>query len=250
MQDPDAKWKTEEFARGFLGGIRGAIPGASLQLEVIGKIARLWRPNPKRILDLGCGDGILGRFLLEQFPAAQVVFADFSEPMLDAARMRLEGEERAVIKKADFSDSAWMDAVEIHPPFDLVLSGFAIHHQPDERKKALYSEIHSLLSRGGLFLNLEHVSSLTPPAHVLFDEFFVDYLHEFHSRSGGGVSREEIAAKYYQRPDKGENILAPLDRQCQWLRDIGYEDVDCFFKLFELALFGGRKAGEHPETRR
>jgi hypothetical protein len=49
----------------------------------------------------------------------------------------------------------------------------------------------------------------------------------------------EIENMYYQ--DKKENIPAPVEKQCQWLRDIGFQDVDCFFKTFELALFGGRK---------
>ena len=47
----------------------------------------------------------------------------------------------------------------------------------------------------------------------------------------------------YNRPDKKENLLAPVEAQCEELRRIGFEDVDCFFKLFELALFGGRKTG-------
>jgi tRNA (cmo5U34)-methyltransferase len=34
---------------------------------------------------------------------------------------------------------------------------------------------------------------------------------------------------------------APVERQCEWLRDVGYADVDCFFKVFELAVFGGRR---------
>jgi hypothetical protein len=42
-----------------------------------------------------------------------------------------------------------------------------------------------------------------------------------------------------------EYILAPVDLQCAWLRLIGFQDVDCFFKVFELALFGGRKAPGH-----
>ena len=43
------------------------------------------------------------------------------------------------------------------------------------------------------------------------------------------------------RADKAANILAPVDDQCRWLREIGFADVDCYFKAFELALFGGRK---------
>jgi hypothetical protein len=45
---------------------------------------------------------------------------------------------------------------------------------------------------------------------------------------------------WYHRPDKTENILALAETQCQWLREIGFADVDCFFKLFQLALFGGK----------
>ena len=48
-----------------------------------------------------------------------------------------------------------------------------------------------------------------------------------------------IEAAYYQ--DKKENIPAPVESQCQWLRETGFQEVDCFFKTFELALFGGRK---------
>ena len=40
------------------------------------------------------------------------------------------------------------------------------------------------------------------------------------------------------RPEaEKENIPAPVETQCQWLRDIGFQEVDCFFKTFELALF-------------
>jgi hypothetical protein len=44
------------------------------------------------------------------------------------------------------------------------------------------------------------------------------------------------------RPDKEENILAPVEAQCDWLRELGFIDVDCYLKLFELAVFGGRRA--------
>lgn len=55
------------------------------------------------------------------------------------------------------------------------------------------------------------------------------------------MTREDVARQFVQRDDWSANILAPLDDQCQWLREIGYVDVDCFFKAFELAIFGGCK---------
>ena len=242
MDRAKSTWQTEEHAATFLQGVRGAIPGANLQLEIMQKIVELWYPGASRILDIGCGDGVLGRRLLQRFPTADVTFADFSEPMLAAARDKLAGSPRAAVVKGDFSDPAWWHAVADRGPFNVVVSGFAIHHQPDARKQALYAEIHAHLSAGGVFLNLDHVSSATPAGERLFEDTFVDHLLGFQSRIKPGTTRQEVETVFYNRADKKENILAPVDVQCAWLRQIGFEDVDCFFKLFELALFGGRKA--------
>jgi tRNA (cmo5U34)-methyltransferase len=242
MAEPQSQWQTQELVTAFLEGVRGAIPGADLQLEAITKIVALWSPPHSRILDIGCGDGILGRLLLDRFPAVQVTFIDFSEPMLAAAREKLKHSSKATVHRADFSEPAWLDSVADQCPFDVVVSGFAIHHQPDSRKRALYAEIHGILSPGGVFLNLEHVSSATSAGERLFDDFFVDHLLRFHHRTKPGIQRQEIEQTYYNRPDKNENILAPLAVQCDWLRQVGFQDVDCFLKVFELALFGGKKA--------
>lgn len=238
-----SQWQTSELAAAFLEGVRGAIPTAGLQLDVMAHIIRSWHPEPQRILDLGCGDGAVGRFLLRRFPMAQVVFADFSEPMLAAAKKQLAGHHQALVVKADFSAAGWLTAVRDHGPFDVVVSGFAIHHQPDQRKKSLYTEIFGLLDAGGLFLNLEHVAPASPAGESLFDEYFIDHLHHFHQQKEPGKRRDEIAQAFYNRPDKAENILAPVADQCAWLQRIGFRDVDCFLKVFDLALFGGRKEG-------
>jgi hypothetical protein len=34
-----------------------------------------------------------------------------------------------------------------------------------------------------------------------------------------------------------------MEVQCRWPQEIGFEDVDCFLKVFQLALFGGKKPG-------
>ena len=78
-------------------------------------------------------------------------------------------------------------------------------------------------------------------AEQAFDDLFIDSLWSQHQKVGGVKTRDEIAKEWYHRPDKTENILASVELQCAWLRGIGFCDVDCFFKLFQLALFGGKK---------
>lgn len=239
-------WQNEAQAKAFLQGIRGAIPGAELQFEIISTIVRQWLADstePASILDLGCGDGILGRYLLQQLPQAKAVFIDHSDPMLQAARQHLKETPNACVIAGDFSSPEWTGQVTSHAPFSIIVSGYAIHHQPDSRKRAIYSEIYDLLAPGGIFLNVEHVASSTPDVESLFDELFIDHLYGYQSSSQEktDVSREKIAREYHSRPDKKENILAPVEQQCEWLRESGFRDVDCFFKALELAIFGGRK---------
>jgi tRNA (cmo5U34)-methyltransferase len=233
-------WQQQDLAKLFIEDVRGGIPLAAEQIDVSLRVVRHAIPKVDRLLDLGCGDGILGRAVLAEYPKATSVFLDFSEHMIEAAKKQTDN-QRAVFIVQDLATKDWIQSVSSHAPFDLVLSGFAIHHLSDERKRELYQEIFDLLIPGGLFLNLEHVAPRSEWARTAFDEMFVDSLWSHHQKLGGKKTREEIDKQWYHRPDKAENILAPVEIQCQWLKEIGFVDVNCFFKIFELALFGGKK---------
>ncbi len=251
MERSDSAWKEAGLAKTFLEDVRGAIPFAAEQIDVMLRVVKETTPVLKRMLDLGCGDGVLGRSILASHPGAAAVFVDFSGTMLAAAKKQISAGSQAEFIQQDFGDHHWVDAVSRRAPFDVVVSGFSIHHQEDARKQELYREIFHILRPGGLFLNLEHVSSPTKRLEDIFETCFIDSLYAYHQRRDPAVGRERIATEFYNRPDKKANILAPVDLQCSWLRELGYEDVDCYFKFFELALFGGRKpenytAGGHP----
>jgi amino acid adenylation domain-containing protein len=233
-------WQTDIVSKAYLAA-RSAIPGFKLETEVMLKLIRAWHPKARTALDLGCGDGFLGRTLLEHFPDCHVWFLDFSEPMLDAARDKLGRSDRATIIKADFAGSEWMPNLGNCPTFDLVVSRQSIHHLTNIRKKQLYREIYDLLSIGGIFLNLEQVASATAGIAEVYHEFLIDRLYAFYRQSDPDRSRQEVADGFYSSPARKENILALVEAQCGWLREIGFQDVDCFFKMFEHAMFGGRK---------
>ncbi len=231
-------WKQRDVAAAFLNERSLLIPDRQRQLEVILRVLRFARRPPRRVLDLGAGDGILLATVLEAFPEATGIAVDFSPLMLEQARARLAPfDPRAQTVEADLAAPAWKDVVA--GPFDAVVSGFAIHHLTHERKRALYREIHDLLVEGGTFLNAEHVASPSPRIEQLFDDAMSEHLYRRRRERGEEVTLEQVHKEFLERPDRAANILAPVEEQCEWLRAIGFQDVDCFWKYFELAIFGG-----------
>ena len=242
MEIEDAVWQSDELTQTYLTGVRGAIPLAQQQIDVMLRLIHAASPSMTAVLDLGCGDGILGQAVLDQYPQAKGVFADFSEPMLEAARRRMDGSGRCILVQLDYGVKGWENNLPTSlPHYDVIVSGFSIHHQPDERKKEIYAELYGLLAPGGIFLNLEHVASHSLWVERRFEEFFIDSLVAYHQDIASGKSREQVDKEYYSRPDKEANLLAPVESQCMWLREIGFVHVDCYLKIFELALFGGIK---------
>jgi tRNA (cmo5U34)-methyltransferase len=167
----------------------------------------------RRVLDLGCGDGRLLSLVLGMRPDATGVALDMSPPMLAAARARFAGDSRVEVVEHDL-DQPLPDLGR----FDVVVSAFAIHHVEHERKRALYGEVLVLLEPGGLFANLEHVAS---PTERLTTRFL-----------------DAVGARPGSRGDPSNRLL-DVETQLLWLRELGFDDVDCHWKWRELALLAG-----------
>jgi tRNA (cmo5U34)-methyltransferase len=182
--------------------------GESALLEFIPQTTR-------RVLDLGTGDGRLLALVKREHPNTEAVAIDFSPAMLEAAKKRFAGDSSIAVVAHNLDDP-----LPDLGKFDAVVSCFAIHHVVHERKRALFSEIHALLNAGGAFCNLEHVASPTPNLHEQF-------------LRGIGFTLET---------EDPSNKLLDVETQLQWLREIGYVEVDCHWKWRELALLAGTRA--------
>ncbi len=237
----DQVWKLPAIVNRFLSN-RAAIPLAQEQIGVMLSILKSRTQPIDKFLDLGCGDGILAAALLGEYPASRGVLVDFSEPMLDQAREQLtEYADLLTFENLDYGNPTWVNSLQVDDPFDAIVSGYSIHHQPDDRKRSIYAEIFSSLKPDGWFINIEHIAPAAQLATDLFNAHIVDGCYAVEHRNGGKRTRAEMADVYMKRPDKDANKLLAVDVQCNWLREIGYTDVDCYFRIYELAVFGGRR---------
>jgi SAM-dependent methyltransferase len=175
----------------------------------------LMPPDLRRVLDLGTGDGRLLAMLGAEHPGMRGVGVDFSDVMLAAARERFDGDARIELVEHNLSEPLPGTLGR----FDAVVSSFAIHHLPHERKRGLYGEVFDALEPGGVFANFEHVASPNERLHV-------DFLNAI----GEPLEHDDPSDK-----------LLDVESQLVWLRELGFDDVDCYWKWREMALLLGVK---------
>jgi len=169
----------------------------------------------KRVIDLGTGDGHLLKILKKQTPHIKAVALDVSPIMLDAAREYFAKNDPDV----QIIEHNLSNPLPDMGKFDAVISSFVIHHLTHERKRSLYEEIYDILNSGGIFCNLEHVASVSLKQHLHFFEAI-----------GHSIETE----------DESDKLLS-VEAQLKWLREIGFVDVDCYWKWLEMALLVGHK---------
>jgi SAM-dependent methyltransferase len=196
-EDPDQiAWYTTRIGR-----LEARVAGEAVLRDLLPRA-------PRRVLDLGCGDGRLAALVLEaRASVTRVIAADRSDGMLERARARFAGDDRVSVVRYDLNQ-----AIDFDARFDLVVSGFAIHHVDDERKRSLFREVRHALDPGGLLLNLEVVKSATPRRH------------------------QEFLAAIGRTADDPEDNLAGIGEQLEWLAAAGFVEAECMWRWRGFAL--------------
>ncbi|WP_433529909.1 class I SAM-dependent methyltransferase [Micromonospora sp. CA-263727] len=178
------------------------------------------------VLDLGAGTGLLSSLLAAAVPGVRLTLVDAAPKMLAVAAEQLTARDvphRVVV--ADLADPLSAGR------YDAVVSALAIHHLDDAGKRDLYRRVAEVLVPGGIFVNAEQVAGPTPELDHRYHQVWLAQISALGSDAAEIAAAEQRMA--YDRP-------APTGEQCRWLTEAGLVDVDCFFKAWRFAVFGGR----------
>ena len=115
--------------------------------------------EPRTLLDLGCGTGLLTRRIRREFPGTSVVGCDFSHGMLQQAEEHRHG-------------NAWVQGDATRLPlregcFDTIVSTEAFHWFPDQ--PAAVAECFRVLAPGGRLL----VALVNPPVEPMSSAMYL-----------------------------------------------------------------------------
>lgn len=124
--------------------------------------------GPYAVLDLGCGNARFMAPCFESAPPARYDGVDLSATALEEARNYLRGLEKVTLHHTDMLQAVRAaDGV-----FDIIFTGFAVHHLDAVEKQELFHACAAKLAPGGAFLMVDVVREEGQP----LDEYLQGYL--------------------------------------------------------------------------
>ncbi len=235
----DSEWANPEFSREYRDKADVYVIERRRLFEVLKSFYRHFNAGEekRRVLDLGCGDGIVTRKLIEVAGEIEATLVDGSEDMLDQARRNLADSRRLRYVLASFQE---IIAGEVTlGSFDFIVSSLAIHHLTLVEKGELFRKAHSLLIPGGYFLNIDLVRA----GQEELEEWYMGLWREWIEERKRSLGIEEdifgdILRRYKENEDNRPDTLGD---QLAMLTDAGFIQVDCYYKYGIFTIFGGKR---------
>ena len=182
--------------------------------------------NPKQILDLGAGTGLLSYYWYRHFPDAEYVLVDIAEEMLKVAKKRFFGLDNISYLVQNYS-TGLPDG-----DFDVIASALSIHHLENDEKARLFARIYDKLPSGGLFVNYDQFCAGQGEMNDWFNAYWESKLFK------SGLSDEDI--ERWQERKK-------LDKECsveaetEMLLKCNFSAVKCVYSCQKFSVIAAIK---------
>ena len=220
-----------------------AVPSRVHQLATIATLLPFKSTDDFSVVEVGCGEGILGHTLAELFPSARITELDGSATMREASARRLAPHgDRIRVDSMDLAADDWRVHLE---GADAVVSSLVIHHLDGPGKKRLFEDVGRLSSERSALV----VADLVEPAGRQAQELFASTWDESTRHQAEAVGQDELFELFrstewniYRVPDPMDQPSRLVD-QLEWLAEAGFAQVDCFRLEAGHAIYGGYKPG-------
>lgn len=180
-------------------------PTVRICLEELTRWQQARGGGPFRLLDVGCGTGLLLRLLAGRADAAQLAGLDYSPEMLrrlTAAAADVPGGDRILAVQGDAERLPFADA-----SFDLVTCCNSFHHYPHQ--EAAVAGFHRVLRPGGRLILVDGFRD-NVIGWVIFDVAVAFVEGNVHHAAWSRVRRLIESAGFARMQQRKVNVLAPL----------------------------------------
>ncbi|MFX1443676.1 MAG: class I SAM-dependent methyltransferase, partial [Promethearchaeota archaeon] len=214
-----SNWNKAEYSNKYLDNADIYIQERENLLNIVASFYRKFIKDTKkkRVLDLGCGNGILSKTLYMQKGGMEIVVIDGSKDMLTAAKKELEG-----MPISEFCQISFEEIIQgkfKRGLFDFIVSSFAIHHIELPQKKKLFKRIFEMMYSNAYFLNIDVVLSNYKDYNEWYYDLWKEWIICRQKLLNLNNSFEQIPEEARNKP---ENHYDLLNAQLDSLKSIGF----------------------------
>lgn len=177
--------------------------------------------QPKRVLDLGAGTGLLSYYWYTECKSAEYVLVDIADDMLNVSKKRFNGLSNIYHQSLDYTKALPVGE------FDAVISALSIHHLENEQKRELFERIYEKLPSGGIFVNYDQFCADSPEITEWMDTYWESGLYN------SGLTEHDIELwKERRKLDKE----CSLETEIKMLRESGFSNVQCIYSYNKFSV--------------
>lgn len=201
------------------------VPHCREQHQIIRSLLPLDVGKNYKVLDLGCGNGLLSALILEQFPHAFLVGFDITEEMLESYRSKIskmtsslktiQGDYRA----DDFGNG-----------YDIIVSGMTLHHLTLNERRDFYPKLFSAMNEGGTYISNDIIVDEDP--QIAEDQYGL--WKRFMEANGED-------SEFWYAKHREKDHPPTLFQQMEWLKLAGFSEVGCYWRYYNFAITKGIK---------
>lgn len=198
-------------------------------------------PQGASVLELGAGSGLFTREMINTEHFNEIIVSDGAEAMLAIAKNNLSNHSTHLIfDNLDFTQTCWSKKYK-DIKIDAVTSSMAIHHAAN--KKALFNEVYNVLSPNGVFVFADHVAGASP----LIDNLIGTKRAKIKLSSSDKEIKDPLKIENFikddnEKQDAEGNKCEPITSYLNYLKEVGFTDVDCIWRDYWLAVFVAKKS--------
>jgi len=230
----EAQWKSEAHVQRWAAEAALREAKRAEPMKLLAALLPFEDEEAFTFVDLGAGTGMASRAILDAYPRAQAILADFSAAMMgEGARAMAPYEGRYRYVEFDMGQPNW--PADMPVPLDAAITSQCVHHLPDDRKEGLFREIFERLKPGGWYFNYDPVKAPNPPVEYAWqrvnDRFDPQSAYKRTHRSPQEQDRYQNHVRY----------MMPLEPQLSFLQAAGFEAIDVYWKQLDYVIYGGRR---------
>ncbi len=177
--------------------------------------------EPKRVIDLGAGTGLLTYFWYRQCPNSEYMLVDIADEMLNVARKRFDS-----IGNISYQIENYIHRLP-DTIFDTVISALSIHHLEDSDKIKLFSRIYDNLPSGGLFVNYDQFCAEQLQMNNWFNSYW-----ESHIEHSGLTNKDIELWKERRKLDKECSV----EQEVEMLKKCEFNVVKCVYSYQKFSV--------------